>query len=253
MRAQGLWWAAVLVVAANLAALGFARLNRSGEPEAVLDLTERELRLPAKEADNTALTLTLVFERIPHGPVTGSGRPQYEEAGWFNQSKLQAIGFDCSLPVTVANRSHYRARPPRSTYAALEYEGEEWRAEVQRAREKDPLLDTHLVAIDAGNDPAELRRRHPDRRRVAIVEATAVLQFVNNPGETPFLRGRVTQVLPGQINVPPRWRSQLARLQSDATPGAGPAPLHEPRYQVTVRWGSRLEPWITDVRPLAGR
>jgi hypothetical protein len=253
MRGHGLWWAAALVIATNLAALGFAGLNRSGEPEAVLVLTERELRLPSKEADNTALTLQLVFERLQHGPVTGSGRPQYEDAGWFDRAKLQAIGFDCSVPVTMANASHYRTRPPRSTFVALEYEGEEWRAQIQQATEKDPLLDTHLVAVDVENDPATLRRRHPDRRRVAIVEATADLRLVNNPGGTPFLRGRVTQLLPGQINVPRRWRSLLERFQSDRPPGPGPAPLHEPRYQVTVRWGSRLEPWVTDVRPLAGR
>jgi hypothetical protein len=250
MRGHGLWWAAALVIATNLGAWGFAMANRSGEPEAVLQLTERELRLPEKEADNTALTLHLVFERRQHGPITGSGRPRVEDAGWFDRAKLQGIGFDCHLPVTPENARHYRGQPPRSTFAALEWEGEEWQGQVERAREKDPLLDTHLVAIDVDNDPAALRRRHPDRRSVAIVRATAALQFVNNPGQPPFLMGRVIQALPGELNVPREWRPLLEPFQATSSTGVWPPPLREPRYRVTVRWGSRFEPWIEDIRPL---
>ncbi len=252
MRGHGLWWAAALVMATNLGAWGAAASNRSGEPDAVLDLTEREMRLPAKEAENTSLALGLVFKRVQHGPVTGSGRPQFEDAGWFDRAKLQAIGFDCRLPMTPENARHYRTQPPRSTFAALEYEGETWRAEIQAARETDPLLDTHLVAVDVDNDPAALRKRHPDRRRVAIVRATAMLQFVSNPGRPPFLMGRVTQALPGEINVPRQWRPVLEGFQAALAPRAGPAPLHEPRFRVTVKWGTRFEPWIAGVERLPG-
>lgn len=250
MRLRGLWWASALVVAANLGALALAALNRSGEPEAVLELTERELRLPVREADNTALTLTLVFERRQHGPVTGSGRPQYENAGWFDRAKLQAVGFDCGRPVTQEQASFYRGRPPRSTFAALEYEGEEWRRQVEQARESDAMLDTHLVAIDVDNDPAALRRRHPDRWRVAVVEATVEMRYVANPGQAPFLMGRVTAVGPSQINVPREWRRALEAFQSDRAPESWPPPLREPRYRVTMQWGKRLEPWVAGVQPL---
>jgi hypothetical protein len=271
MRRHGLWWAAALVVASNLAAWGFAALNRSGEPEAVLDLTERELRLPVKEAENTAVTLELVFERPrPAGPL----RPP-RESGWFDRAKLQSIGFDCSRPVTPENASYYRVRAPRSTYAVLEYEGEAWRRRMaepppEPAQTADVRADgttprgtspqesledrsrqSRLAVIDVGNDPVTLRQRYPDRRRIVIVEATAVLQFVNDPGKTPFLAGRVTSVLPGEINVPREWRSTLEGLQTERTTTAWPPPLHEPRYRVTVKWGRSLEPWIADVRPMA--
>ena len=73
MRRYGPWLAAALVVLSNLAAWRAAALNRSGEPEAVLVLTERELRLPVRQAENTALTLSLVFEP-PRPPVGRSAR-----------------------------------------------------------------------------------------------------------------------------------------------------------------------------------
>jgi hypothetical protein len=269
MRRTGLWWAAALVVASNLGAWGFAALNRSGEPEAVLELTERELRLPAKQADNTALSLELVFGRPrPAGPL----RPP-REAGWFDRAKLQSIGFDCSVPVTPENASRY-IMPPRSTYAVLEYEGEAWRRQmaeplpepvqaggagpagtlrmtVPQERLGDRPRESHLVVIDVGNDRARLRQQYPDRRRVAIVEATAELQFVNSPGQAPFLAGRVMSVLPGEINVPREWIMLLEGLQTERKVTTWPPPLHDPRYRVTVKWGRNLEPWIADVQLMA--
>jgi hypothetical protein len=263
--------AAALVVASNLGALGLAAWNRAGEPEAVLVLTERELRLPDREADSTALWLTLVFDRrsVPEQ------RRLPDEAGWFDRAKLESIGFDCQRPVAEEHASFYRQQPPRSTYAALEFEGEAWRRHVREpvpdppgaqptvgpagggpvapqtgGTTDDRLLESHLTVIDVDNDSAVLRIRYPDRRRVAIVEATAVLLYVSHQGQPPFVTGRVTAVLPGQITVPREWRRSLAGLQAERRRDAPPPALHEPRYRVTVRWGRRLEPWVVDVQLL---
>jgi len=270
MRRYGPWLAAALVVLSNLAAWRVAALNRSGEPEAVLVLTERELRLPVRQAENTALALALVFE--PPRPRSDGGP---REAGWFDRAKLESIGFDCSRPVTAENADYYRTRPPRAAYAALAFEGALWLKQMERAPRapqppssltvpdsairngavrvapRDPFLDSHLLPIDVDNDPAALRARHPDTRAVAVVEATVALQYVGNAGQPPFLMGRVTSVLPPEINVPREWRGPLEGLQSDAEPGVWPPPQHEPRFRVTVSWGKRLEPWITKVELLA--
>lgn len=269
MRRYGPWLAAALVVLSNLAAWRVAALNRSGEPEAVLVLTERELRLPARQAENTALTLRLVFEGWRE-----RGDTVVREAGWFDRAKLESIGFDCRRPVTAEGADYYRTRPPRATFAALEYEGAQWLKQVEQAPRtppppsaftvpesavqngvvrvapRDPFLDSHLVPIDVDNDPAALRARHPDTRAVAIVEATVALQYVGNAGQPPFLKGRVTSALPPEINVPREWRGALEGLQSNAQPGMWPPPQHEPRFRATVTWGKRLEPWITNVELL---
>jgi hypothetical protein len=268
MRRYGPWLAAALVVVSNLAAWRVAALNRRGEPEAVLVLTERELRLPARQAENTALTLSLVFE------PPRQARQESRAPGWFDRAKLEAIGFDCSRPVTTEHAEYYRTRPPRTAYAALEYEGALWRKQLEQAplapqmpasitvpesavqhgvvrvAPRDPFLDSHLIPIDVDHDPAALRARHPDTRAVAIVEATVALQYVGNAGRPPFLMGRVTSVLPPEINVPREWRGALVALQSDREPDTWPPPQHEPRFRATVAWGRRLEPWITHVELL---
>jgi len=270
MRRYGPWLAAAIVVLSNLAAWRVAALNRSGEPEAVLVLTERELRLPVRQAENTALTLSLVFE--PPRPRSDGGP---REAGWFDRAKLQSIGFDCRRPVTAENADYYRTRPPRATYAALELEGAPWLKQLEQARRtpqppssftvpesavqngvarlspRDPFLDSHLIPIDVDNDPAALRARHPDTRAVAVVEATVALQYVGSAGRPPFLMGRVTSVLPPEINVPREWRGALEGLQADDQPGVWPPPQREPRFRATIAWGKRLEPWITNVELLA--
>jgi len=269
MRRYGPWLAAALVVVSNLAAWRVAALNRRGEPEAVLVLTERELPLPEKQAENTALILRLVFDRWRE-----RGDTVVREAEWFDRAKLESIGFDASRPVTAENADYYRTRPPRATYVALEYEGARWLKDLEQARRepqppfsftvpesavqngvvrlapRDPFLDSHLTPIDVDNDPAALRARHPDTRAVAVVEATVALRYVGNAGQPPFLAGRVTSVLPAAISVPREWRGVLEGLQTDAGSGTRPPPQREPRFRVTVSWGRRLEPWITNVELL---
>ena len=267
MRRMGLWMAAALVVLSTAASLGLAALNRSGEPEAVLELTERELSLPSQEADNTAMMLGFVYERLrdsePYRP---------NDAGWFDQAKLQSIGFDCSAPATTENASHYRAMAPRSVYAVLEFEGETWQREMaepvpvavetpagapKRGGTVPPdtienrRLQSHLTVEDVGLDPTALRARHPDRRRVAIVEAVANLIFVIPQGRAPFLMGRVTRIWPEELNVPREWRAPLEGLSPAPRNAADPPSPHEPRYRVTVKWGKNLEPWIADLKPIA--
>jgi hypothetical protein len=96
-----------------------------------------------------------------------------------------------------------------------------------------------------------LRARHPDRRRVAIVEAVANLIFVMPQGQAPFLTGWVTSMWPEELNVPREWRAPLEGVSAAQGTAAGPPPPHEPRYRVTVKWGKNLEPWIADLKPLA--
>jgi hypothetical protein len=253
MSRLGLWTAAAVVIVSNVYALGGAGANRRGEPDAVLQLTERELRLPPKEAENTALSLQLAWV---------DATPGDKAPGWFDRTKLEAIGFDCRLPVTAGNAAHYRTMPPRATYAALEYEGEGWQhyldalpaAVAQAAGDRR----SHLVLIDAANDPRELRARHPDRRRIVIAPAAAVLTLVHDAAHPPFLKGRITAVYPGELNVPRELRAAL-----DAMP-ARPASLFDPRlgrnqdlagdpfprYRVNVRWGRSLEPWIESLQAI---
>jgi hypothetical protein len=250
MSRTGLWLASAVVVVSNLFALGLAAVNRQGEPEATLQLTERELSPVSFGTENTAMSLRLTWTD-PSGA---------REIGWFDRTKLVDLGFDCSQPVTRGNAMRYRATPARQAYAALEYDGPAW----QRYAASPPAgVDTttvdglsHLVPVDVARDPADLRARYPDRGRVVIVHAVVGVTVIQDGGRPPLLKGRVVAVLPSELNVPRDLRRTLEplatgteRARNAAQPGAAPL-SHAPRYVATVRWGRSLEPWIDAVHAL---
>ncbi len=248
MTRTSLSLASAVVVVSNVWALGLAAINRQGEPDAVLQLTEREAQLVPGGTENTAVSLRLAWT----GPNVA------RDADWFDQSKLSELGFDCNVPVTRENAKHYYGRPPRRVYAALEYEGPAWQ---RYAAGLAPVVDTtsvygvsHLMLVDLDRDAARLRARYPDRTRVAIVHAIVGLTVVSERGRAPRLRGLVFGVLPSELNLPRDLRRTVEPLVARTSPGratdlsGATAQLRGPHYVATVRWGGRLEPWVEAIR-----
>jgi len=189
-RRRGWAAAAVLVLLTNAVLLARVAWNRSGEPAARLDLTERELALPGawRDEENTGLALTLRF----HAPEPWQ-EPGEEMASWLDREKLGELGFDVGVdPEAPTAERHYRSPLPREVWLVLEDEGEAWRrwlggreeevAEVRRevgrgekgtddleAAERSLAADrveaTRLFAIDAGRDRDALRARYADPAR----------------------------------------------------------------------------------------
>jgi hypothetical protein len=108
---------------------------------------------------------------------------------------------------------------------------------------------TRLVLVDADRDAVELRARHPDAHAVVIVPAVigiqardAVTGSSTRAARPARLRGYVREI-PSRIHVPKPF-SDVIR---DIGPSYGDGGRSETRYRVHVRWGTLLEPWVTDV------
>jgi len=248
VRRPALWIAALVVVASNIAALGFVRANRSGQPEAALDLTEREARLLPRDSGNTAITLQLAW-------VGPSAQAQGAPGAWFDAAKLTELGFDFSAPIVNENASFYRGQAPRAVHAAFEFEGESWPRYLSSlpsdAARESAQRGPHLVLADVSLDPQSLRARYPDRRRVFIAHATVEVVFRTVPGKRPVVFGHVTQAYPIDIAVPPQLRGRFGDMRPQRRPAFDPredargTPLPDgPRYQVQVTWGRTWEPWL---------
>jgi hypothetical protein len=237
-RRRGWAAAALLVLLTNAVLLARVSWNRSGEPAARLDLTERELALPGawRDEENTGLALTLRF----HGPGPWQG-PGEEMTSWLDREKLGELGFDVGVdPEAPAAERRYRSPLPREVWLVLEDEGEAWRrwlggreeevAEVRREVERgekgtddleaaerslaaDRVEATRLFAIDAGRDRDALRARYADPARYAVVPATVRLHRIDLEDELEerpaYLTGSVEQVLFDRIHVPLRHRSAV--------------------------------------------
>jgi hypothetical protein len=231
-----------VVVLANLVALASVARNRSGEPEAELWLTERELPRAPWTDESTGVFLRLEWARS--WPGSKADWP------WFDRAKLEALGFDCGLPADAKDAaSHYARVVPREAYVVLELDGEAFggwvearEAQVETppppgGRGDDPReTASRLVPIDAGTDPAALRRLHPDRGRRLVVPA------VVSPGwRDGSVFGRIRQLRLSQVHVP--------RDVAKGVPALRERGAAAPRYEVLVRFGRRLEPWAVEARP----
>jgi hypothetical protein len=79
----------VVILANAVALVGVAR-NRSGEPEAEVLLTERELPFAPWTDETTGVFLRLEWQRsLPGSKV---------ETPWLDRAKLESLGFDGSVP-----------------------------------------------------------------------------------------------------------------------------------------------------------
>jgi hypothetical protein len=273
MRRRGWWIVGALVLLTNsFVLLGVAR-NRSGEPEAVITLTERELPIARSQEDDTGMSL-----RLDHGSVW--------RLDFLDRSKLEDLGFDCSAaPNAEEAEFFYGKQLPRLGYLVLEYDGDAWqrwleeqreqveetvqrveRGEVEQlvldshrqSYEKERLIHSRLFPVDAGHDPRELRERYPDRNRVLIFPAVFSIDVdwdwdpgTNRRGPS-RLRGYVSQLLVRNIHVSLGHAEMLEHYRYDRAPWTEADPFEEPekfapRYTVRLKVGSRYEPWIDQV------
>jgi hypothetical protein len=265
MKRRG-WLAATgLVILSNLIALSGVGLNRVGEPDASLELTERELPIGYRTDEDSGVWLRLSWSGGDTDPFTHG-----TQLDWLDPGKLEELGFDCSLPLSAGTAElHYDKQLPREAYAVLEQEGGAWEAwlaerqkeldeavaKVERGEESEDWLATRreelerrersasrLFAVDAGVDPAALRRRYPDRGHYAIVPAVFELR-----ADATEISGVISRVLVDRIHVS---RGQVGSLD-----GMGPASdggeTEGPRYTVSLRFGRRHEPWIESLDPRA--
>jgi hypothetical protein len=262
MKSASLVTAASIVLVANALALFHAARNRVRDPESEITLTNRELRYFGQSAtdDDSGVTLQLLWT----DPSISWAADEDHGPNWLDRQKLQTLGFDCGVdPGSSGAARFYQRQRPRQAFAALEYDGEAWRAlaeEYERARAKrrantesnDSTVVgaglSRLTPIDADLNPVELRARHPDRRSVLIlpvvVAVTLGFQYYGmkfNSAHPAQIMGNI-QELPSSIHVPLPFSDEFRRpdrLRRNVSNNLS--------YSVRLRYGSSLEPWVTGV------
>ncbi|HEY6863464.1 MAG TPA: DUF4824 family protein [Burkholderiales bacterium] len=268
----------VLLALTNAIALGGALWNRSGEPQARMRLTERELQRFEPwygNRENSGLTLrlrwrTLVEERtaadfysLRYG--SSGGAP-----GWLDRAKMESLGFDTSMLAAYSERARkrYEKQLPREVLLVLELDGAAYRRALELTRERvdgelaKPFIagdraaeerrkslretldwetsrSSRLFVVDAGTDADALRAKYQDRARYAIVRGEA-RPWAAGAGSG-RAAGIVDSVSVASINVPLRLRGVLAGVQA-----LDYAPAPRTPFDATVAWGRRFEPWLVE-------
>ena len=269
-----------LILLVNAVALTGVTLNRRGEPESRLRLSERELGLPwgwRRSDENSGLALSLnwrvneahVGEHYAGGGFGYSGgTPE-----WLDEPRMRTLGFD-TAPVAESSegRRRFERQQRREVLLVLELAGPAWQRaleaaranaarheaaalanagnkefadKAQRAREQlkaEENSNSRLFAIDAGLDLAALRATYPDRSRFLILKAHVRPRLDSRERKT-VVTGYVGELAVPTVNVPHALRPPLEPVVRELprTPSElGP-------FEATLAVGRRLEPWIEAV------
>jgi hypothetical protein len=264
-----------LIALTNAIALGGVAWNRSGEPQSVLKLTQRELWDPRGIGfgrEEGGLQLNLRWRTLAADPDATfywnfQGAPE-----WLDESKLASLGFDVTPPPATPKASwRYERQLPREALVVLELDGPAYQKALERARERaakeaakgaqtgktgpgtpaaqaatflrnEETANSRLFAVDAGRDARALRAKYPDRTRYAIVQGSVRISYQTGRGKEARWTGYINDIQNAQVNVPLEFRKAIEFAQIARRPG--PAVQGAPPFEVTVAFGKRFEPWI---------
>lgn len=267
-----------LILLVNAVALTGVALNRSGEPESRLRLSERELGLPwawGRGTENSGLALGITWRVIePHGggeAYVGAYGYSGGTPEWLDESRMGALGFDTAqVAESSEGRRRFERQQRREVLLVLELAGPAWQQalaragdnaarheaaaranadskefadKAKRAREllkAEEESNSRLFAIDAGLELAALRAKYPDRSRFLILKAHVRPRLDSRERKT-RVTGYVSELAVPTVNVPHALRPGL----EPALRAAPRAPRGRPQsFEVTLAVGQRLEPWI---------
>jgi hypothetical protein len=266
-----------LILAVNVVALSGVAYNRSGEPDSLLRLTERELHKPYDgwgfARENSGLALKIQWRIRTRDAAEGEPRgylEYYGEPAWLDKAKLAELGVDVSQPLdTPRGKRHYGKLTAVEAFLVLEQDGETYRATLEAARswaarqkaeaasragdktaqsraetaarqlETEERVASRLFVIDAGRDEQALRAKYPDRARYAVVRGRIEPTLVGRD-KSLRLAGRIEGLSNEQVNVPVHLRAVFEGLS--ATDPYDTA--FKGRFEAAVAHGQRLEPWL---------
>jgi hypothetical protein len=265
----------MLLLATNIGVFLGVASNRSGNLETLIELTERELRLPYMvHEENSGLSLQLTWRSL--GEIEDDSSYYYtgHSPFWLNADKLRRLGFKFNETITPEKPSkRYKEQVPKEVFIVLEYNGDAYIESVKRAenaferastyfkanpedkggrfndskkrleRERNSL--SRLFAVDAGLDAVKLRKLYSDRNRFMILSGTVNTGYIYNKSG-PY--GYISNLSVENIHVPLKLRdtfdSILVKDKSEQYE------LKSPRYSVELAYGKRFEPWIRSVHPM---
>lgn len=278
MNRQWLQWglfglALVLLVVVNSLVLSRVGENRSGEPQARLWLTERELlKTQWLPLENSGVDLRL------HWRTLGREDNGVDDAmpPWLSGKKLEELGFQFANGL-LKEDDRAKPQPDRQVFVVLEYNGpasveavrraeralERLEEQQRRGDDDKPVQSSRLQAkkriraeetemsrlfvVDAGLDAGQLAAAYRAPGRYLIAQAVVQLRY-REENDRLWAYGRLQGLTPQRIHLPLAQRRQVERCIGDGSRSREEGNL--PRYEVELVYGRHGSPWIGEIRGL---
>lgn len=278
--------AAAFLVLVNVIVLAGAAYNRSGDPIASLQLTERELSPPYYRSynnkENSGLALRLNWNvnsaNTYKNNYSSYSLKRYGVPDWLTEDKLKDLGID--VDNIKANRKNkyygYKNSDTEEVIVVLEYDGstyqtvlkgaennvEKLRADLEKNTDDEDLQkrlknyeesleelktsESRLIAIDAGLDLQTLKQKYNDSSKYLMLRG-AIYPFWKNKK----LVADIKQLFISSVHVPLPYSKEINEITNrETTSNRYNIRKEKPRYRVELSLGKRLEIWVGGVSEL---
>lgn len=253
-----------VLIGTNLVALSGVAYNRMGDVTSQLTLTERELSLAYNSAapkENSSMSLTINW-RTPTGE-NESYYPYNSREISLSKDELLSLGF-----TQIDNKDNYWAET-RELYWAFEFDGALHKVEIKKALDKyqaaittfeeqpndtnkrkktessenlerEKIANSRLFFIEASADYASLANKFSGQRNILIVKGLANFYYKSHDQTYSLM---LRHLLVNHIMVVLEHIDVFSGFERRSR-----RDIASPRFAANIKWGSRLEPWIVDVK-----
>ena len=277
----------LLVVLTNVFVLIGVSSNRSGPPDAHLVLTERELSLSKIDDENSGMFLNINWDlpvfnlyNARHTETEYLDQEKLDEFGWDCPLEIRDTQHPCyhyRSSVKAYIVLEFGGEPWEKWLESQKKELESKQRALEKAENKNsrrtleedmerirniPTVKSRLFAVDFSPDPLKLRARYPDPSRFIILPGLIRMYYnllkkepANKDNRVYRLRASINDILINKIYVPDEFH-EFFETQVKAMPSPFTSygfvlhkitPDTRPRFQATVNFGKRYEPWIESV------
>jgi len=261
-----------IMIVSNILVFWGVYQNRSSKPTSVISLTEREMPMRSYYRHHRDLRdRHLKVRTMVH---TGVRYKYYKTPLWLDEAKLQTLGYDTQKAKANINDIH-RRETTKVCYVALEFDGNTYQeylaSEIERYEQKvteynatkhksftsyikydkrelkrTKEQESRLFVIDASQDYQTLRQKYPKEQYIITQAKIQLRKHYQNKNY--HLRGYIMDVMIPNIHLSKSNLKKLKDILKNATKEKKYS-LH-PKYTITLAFGSRLEPYIVDIKAI---
>lgn len=247
--------------------------NRSGEPLASLELTERELPVHwsyTNRNEDSSTRLSLNWRVLGTDLESGLLYGRYSKPAWLDNAKLDELGFDLEKFRSDIDKHRYQwDTQATDAVLVLEYQGESYQQALAHAEQllgqlrksaaatpRDTSLakkliryenhytnlkvsGTRLYVIDAGLDEQLLIEKYGDKTKYMFLHGEIGLSWDGDD-----IVGNISHLYVEDVHVPLPYSQTLVSLTAANSYYNNKRETIPPRYKVRLNVGKRLEPWI---------
>jgi len=263
-------FAFVIIIMANIVVLLGVYQNRKSKPTSLITLTQREMPMRDhhrydKDIRHRYLALRWnVYDSVDR-------RSYYSQYKWLDEAKLQELGFDVAKAKVkklkkygkikefyiamemdgkayqdylIQREKTYEEKRAKYTTSARDDRLNEWLKYEKGALKRAKIEDSRLFIIDAAKDFDTLRNKYPK----AIITKAQIEMRRDYYLKKYHVEGLISKVMIPKVHLSKKDVRELQNILKNAPQDK--KYRHSPKYAITLAFGSRLEPYIVDIKPM---